>query len=131
MSNKILVVDDELSFREPISNFLKVSGYKTLTASSGEKALEIMKTFLPDLVLTDIKMPGMDGLTFSKNIKTKHPAIEVILMTALGNIEGAVKAMQDGAFDYVSKPFFFEDLLLHVTAVFEKIELKQKLYEYK
>lgn len=129
MAKKILVVDDEKSFREPIAETLEDVGYSTLTAGSGVEALAVMKADEPDLVITDIKMPKMDGVTLLGEINKQHPGKPVIMMSAYGTIENAVQAMKDGAFDYIGKPFNLDELLIRVNAVFDKLELKQKVEE--
>ena len=115
---KILVVDDEVSIREMIKKGLSQMGeFNVETAQNGAEAIEKIEKEIFDLVLTDLKMPEMDGLELLKNIKGTRPEVMVILMTAYGSIETAVEAMKMGANDYITKPINFEDLLLHISKV--------------
>ena len=115
---KILVVDDEVSIREMIKKGLSQMGeFNVETAQNGVEAIEKIEKEIFDLVLTDLKMPEMDGLELLKNIKGTRPEVMVILMTAYGSIETAVEAMKMGANDYITKPINFEDLLLHISKV--------------
>jgi len=115
---KILVVDDEASIREMLQKGLSQMGkFNVETAQNGAEAIEKIEKEIYDLVLTDLKMPEMDGLELLKNIKGTRPEVMVILMTAYGSIETAVEAMKMGANDYITKPINFEDLLLHISKV--------------
>ncbi len=109
---KVLVVDDELSFREPIAELLAVSGYFVATVASGIEALEIMKDNLPDMVLTDIKMPEMDGFTLLEKIKKDHPDIPVLLMSACPNIDDNPTKYQPTCF--FNKPIDLEAILMKI-----------------
>jgi len=115
---KILVVDDEVPIREMIKKGLsQMGGFNVETAHNGLEAIERVEKDIFDLVLTDLKMPEMDGLELLKNIKGTRPEVMVILMTAYGSIETAVEAMRMGANDYITKPINFDDLLLHISKV--------------
>jgi DNA-binding NtrC family response regulator len=117
-SMKILVVDDEVLIREMIKKGLsQIGGFSVEVAQSGLEAIEKMEKEIFDLVLTDLKMPEMDGLELLKNIKGTRPEMMVILMTAYGSIETAVEAMRIGANDYITKPINFDDLLIHISKV--------------
>lgn len=129
MRKKILIVDDEQSSRVPLTELLENSGYSVMSGSSGIEALEILKNNLPDLIITDIKMPEMDGITLFKKVKKQFPDIPVIIMTAFGSIEGAIASMKSGVVDYILKPLNFDDVLLKVLSVFKNIELNKKLRE--
>ncbi len=110
----ILVVDDEKNYLLVLSAVLEEEGYEVLTTVSGLEALEIQKSSDLDLVLTDMKMPGMDGIELLEQIKTHDPELPVIMMTAHGTIDKAVEAMQKGAYSYILKPFDNERLTLYV-----------------
>ena len=110
----ILVVDDEKNYLLVLSAVLEEEGYEVLTAPGGFEALEIHKASDLDLVLTDMKMPGMDGMELLERIKAYDPDLPVIMMTAHGTIDKAVEAMQKGAYTYVLKPFDNERLILYV-----------------
>jgi DNA-binding NtrC family response regulator len=113
---KILVVDDEGPLREMLQRGLSQIGeYSVETAQNGQEAIEKIEKDIFDLVLTDLKMPEMDGLELLKMIKGTRPEIMVILMTAYGSVESAVEAMKVGANDYITKPIDFNELLIHVS----------------
>ena len=117
-SMKILVVDDEALIRDMIKRGLsQMGGFSVEVARSGPEAIEKMEKDVFDLVLTDLKMPEMDGLELLKTIKGTRPEIMVIMITAHGSIETAVEAMKIGADDYITKPIDFNDLLLHISKV--------------
>lgn len=107
---RILVVDDDKSIREFLEIFFIKEGYKVNTISNGKDALEFMDKERVSLVLSDIRMPGMDGITFLKEIKKRYPEVPVVMITAFGNMETAVAAMKEGAWDYISKPFKVDHL---------------------
>ena len=106
----VLIVDDEKNYLVVLGAFLSGEGYETLTADSAQRALEIVETTDLDLVLTDMKMPTMDGIELLKRIKQKVPDLPVVMMTAYGTVEKAVEAMQLGAFNFILKPFQNETL---------------------
>ncbi|MDP2235663.1 MAG: sigma-54 dependent transcriptional regulator [Bacteroidales bacterium] len=112
MSKKIslLVVDDEESVRDSLHNWFLEDGYNVACAESAKEALALLENESFDIILTDIKMPGMDGLEMLKRIKTLKPDAVVIVMTAFATVDTAVQALKDGAFDYVTKPFDPDDL---------------------
>lgn len=113
--SRILVVDDDSQLREAIVDTLMLSGYDCLEASSGEDALYMLLKRQVDMVIADIQMGGMDGHTLLRNIRDKYPQLPVLLMTAYANIDGAVRAMREGAIDYLAKPFAPEVLLNQVS----------------
>ncbi|MDY6951692.1 MAG: sigma-54 dependent transcriptional regulator, partial [Thermodesulfobacteriota bacterium] len=106
----ILIVDDEKNYLVVLSAFLTEEGYETLIAEEGQQALEILDSADIDLVLTDMKMPSMDGIALLRRIKEKSPDLPVVVMTAYGTVEKAVEAMQQGAFNFIQKPFQNETL---------------------
>ncbi|MFT2091396.1 sigma-54-dependent transcriptional regulator [Paraglaciecola sp. 2405UD69-4] len=108
---KILIVEDDAGLREALVDTLLLGGYQVVEADSGERALIILSEQSVDLVVSDIQMSGMSGLSLLKNIKNKHPNLPILLMTAYATINDAVQAMRDGATDYLSKPFAPEVLL--------------------
>ncbi|PKP53065.1 MAG: Fis family transcriptional regulator [Bacteroidetes bacterium HGW-Bacteroidetes-1] len=112
MTKKIslLVVDDEESVRDSLLNWFIEDGYKVACAESAKKALSMLETENFDIILTDVKMPGMDGLEMLKRIKALKNEAIVIIMTAFATVDTAVQALKDGAFDYVTKPFDPDDL---------------------
>jgi DNA-binding NtrC family response regulator len=106
----ILLVDDEKDFVEMLSMRLEEAGDKVTPAYDGKRCLENLEKNAIDVVILDIKMPGMDGIQTLREIKTKYPLVEVILLTGHGSTETAIEGMKMGAFDYLLKPADFEDL---------------------
>lgn len=104
----ILLVDDEADFVEMLSLRLKESGETVLTAHSGSQCLEILEKTEIDVIILDVKMPGMDGIETLQEIKKRHPLIEVIMLTGHGTIDTAVQGMKLGAFDFLMKPADFD-----------------------
>ncbi len=113
---KILVVDDEAPIREMLQKGLsQIGGFSVEVAQNGREAVEKVEREIYDLVLTDLKMPEMDGLELLKVVKGTRPEVMVIMMTAYGSVETAVEAMKIGANDYITKPIDFNDLLLRIS----------------
>ncbi|MEW5909716.1 MAG: response regulator [Thermodesulfobacteriota bacterium] len=127
---KILVIDDEESNVRVLSMSLKLDGYDVTGACSGEEGLEKFLETSPEIVLTDIKMPGMDGLAVLKKIKAIHPDTEVIIITGHGDIDSAIEALQYGASDFINKPIRDEALAVALKRANEKLKIKRKLAEY-
>jgi len=127
MGLKILVVDDAQLSREAISSFLNESGFKTEAHANAFSALEALDNGHWDLVLTDLRMPSMDGLQFLKEIKARSPETAVIIMTAYGTVETAVSAIRDGALDYVTKPFHSEQLRMRVERLQELLKARREI----
>lgn len=107
----ILLVDDEADFVEMLSLRLKEAGETVLTAPSGSQCLEILNQTKIDVVVLDVKMPGMDGIETLQEIKKSHPLVEVIMLTGHGTIDTAVQGMKLGAFDFLMKPADFDDFI--------------------
>ena len=107
----ILIVDDEKDFVEMLSLRLQEEGHRVRPAFNGEEGLKALNDEECDVVILDIKMPGMDGITALGAIKTAHPLVEVILLTGHGAVDTAVKGMKQGAYDYLLKPAQFSELL--------------------
>jgi two-component system response regulator HydG len=119
----ILLVDDHKPFRDSLAKILGGEGFRVFPASDGEEALELLRKEFIHLVLTDLKMPKMDGVELLKVAKTIRPDIEVILITGYGTVDTAVTAMKDGAFDYIQKPFKPREILKLVRKAVEKQSL--------
>ena len=115
----ILIVDDEKNYPTILSAVLKEEGFETFTANSGPEALQILENSDVDLVLTDMKMPVMDGIELLEKVKMKDPKLPIIMMTAYGTVEKAVEAMQKGAYNYILKPFDNERLVIYVNKALE------------
>ena len=102
--SKILIIDDDDSTRETLSIYLKELNYETFSANGGKKGIELVKKINPDLVISDIKMPDMNGLDVLKIIKEFDDLIQVIMITAFDDMGTTISAMQKGAYDYIEKP---------------------------
>ena len=112
---KILIVDDNKDMQFLLSNILREEGYEIFSAGNGNRAIEIVKRNEPDLVLLDIRLPGMDGLQILEKVRKIDKDIIVIMITAFGDVKSAVQAMKLGAHDYVTKPFDNEELTLIIS----------------
>jgi two-component system, NtrC family, response regulator len=126
----ILIVDDEKNYLLVLSAVLEDEGYEVLTALSGPEALEIHKTSDLDLILTDMKMPGMSGIELLENIKAIDPDLPLIMMTAHGTVDKAVEAMQKGAYSYILKPFDNDRLIIYVkkaVAMYQVVKENRRL----
>ncbi|MFS8652176.1 MAG: response regulator [Caldibacillus sp.] len=110
MKGKILIVDDQFGIRMLLQELFQREGYQTFQAADGKKALEIVTTHDPDIVLLDMKIPGMDGLEILKHIKANDPDCKVLVMTAYGELGMIQEAMDMGAIAYVAKPFDIMEL---------------------
>ena len=115
MKPKILVIDDDTSLRRVIEYNLQEAGYDVTLAASGEDGLRLFAEVTPALVITDMKMPGMDGMQLLKGVKKLSPDALVIMITAFGTVDVAVEAMKSGAYDYITKPFSRDALRLTVA----------------
>jgi len=121
---KILVVDDDSETLSLLSEIISKEGYQVDAASSGESALEKISVGPPDIVITDLQMPGMDGLTLLAAIRMRLPDTLVILATAYGSLKTAVDGIKAGAFDYLSKPFIVEEIRLLVRRAIEHKQVR-------
>lgn len=115
----ILFLEDELEFLTTLSQHFRDQGYDVIDVTSAEKALEKLSEFIPDLILADIKLPGIDGFDFFSQIRgnEKHRNIPFIYLTAYNNLQAAMKAKSDGAVDYITKPFELEYLITRVQEI--------------
>ncbi len=128
--SKILIVDDEELIVRLLSVSLRSDGYQTVSAFNGDEGLEVFKAESPDIVVTDLKMPGMDGLELLKKIKEIDPEKEVIIVTGHGDIDSTIKALQLGASDFINKPVRDEALAIALERAQSKIAIRKKLEEY-
>jgi len=126
IKDKILVADDEQSMREFLDIMLKKEGYKVSLASNGEEVVKLIDNDLFDLVLLDIRMPKLDGLSALKRIKAIAPETIVIMITAYASADTAIKAMKEGAYDYITKPFKVEEIKLIIKNALEKKNLQKE-----
>ena len=123
---KIMVVDDERILRVTIADDLKDAGYTVREFADAHGALAGLREFEPNIVITDVKMPGMSGIELLSKIKSFNPEIAVIVMTAHGTIETAVQTMKLGAYDYLLKPFVKDEILLMIDRICELHTVKSE-----
>ena len=123
----ILVVDDDDSLRRVTQLQLEEAGYSVVTASNGGEALALVEAENPALVITDLKMPGLSGLELLAKIRDSYPEISVVLITAFGTVQTAVEAMKAGAYDYITKPIDYEELVLLVKRAMERQQLVEEV----
>ena len=117
---RVMIVDDEEDFRETLVSRLRKREVDTTAAESGEKALELVGKYLFDVIVLDIRMPGMDGITALREIKKIKPLVEVILLTGHATVESGIEGMRLGAFDYIIKPASFDALLEKINQAFAR-----------
>ncbi|WOD12857.1 sigma-54 dependent transcriptional regulator [Pseudomonas sp. NyZ704] len=130
MDKTILVVEDDRLLAENIQNYLQRRDYEAVICDSAERALELLNTTRPDIVLTDNSLPGMSGIELIRKLQASAPSLKTIMMTGYGNIENAVEAMQAGAFHYLTKPIALSELKVLMEKAFGTLKLEQKLSFY-
>lgn len=123
---KVLLIDDDDSLRRVTEYSLHSAGFEVKSAADGKQGLISFHKDRPQVVITDIQMPGLSGLEVLKQIKAERPETIVIVITAYSSIEKAVAAMKDGAYDYMEKPFSRDELVLMVERAFSLLELQQE-----
>ena len=133
---KILVVDDEAIIRDSLRDWLIDVGHQVFAAENGHQALQIIQKEKPEIVITDLVMPGIDGLELLRRAKQISPDVQVIIITAYGSVPTAIQAMREGAYDYIEKPFcpekaelLIEKLVERQALLEENVSLRQKLQE--
>jgi two-component system response regulator HydG len=124
MKRRVLIVEDDAVFLRPLRRALEYGGFEVLAGGSGEEALDLLKTEDVDLVLTDQRLPGMDGVELVRRVKAEHGEVAVVVMTAYGTIGAAVEATRLGAEDYLVKPFEPEEIVLVLRRALEFQELR-------
>lgn len=130
MKEKVLLVDDEEGIRNVLKLTIADAGYSVLTAANGAEALDVLTDTEVPLVVTDIKMPGMDGLELLQKIKRTWPDSEVIMITGHGDIDSAIDSLRLGAADFITKPFPDDALHIALERALQKIEIRNQLREY-
>ncbi len=125
-SPRLLIVDDELHVRESLSAWFTEDGYDVSTAAGGKEALAVLGRQRFDVVITDIRMPGMDGIELQRHIHETEPEIAIILVTAYASVSTAVEALKEGAYDYLVKPFDPEEMSRVVEKACEKVHLREE-----
>jgi DNA-binding NtrC family response regulator len=123
---KLLLVDDEVEFRETLMRRMKKRNVDVVGVSSGEEALEYLSLSPIDVVVLDVRMPGMSGVETLREIKKRMPLIEVIMLTGHASLEVAIEGMEIGAFDYLMKPISIDDLLYKVQDAYKKKSLQEQ-----
>jgi DNA-binding NtrC family response regulator len=123
---RMLLVDDEARFVETLSKRLAARGFEVAQAFSGQEALSRLAADESDVVLLDVRMPGMDGLETLRAIRREHPLVKVILLSGHASINAAVEGMRLGASDYLLKPVDLEDLLAKMESAFEKKRIEEE-----
>jgi len=126
VSHSILVVDDEISIQKSLAGILRDEGYDVSLATNGLQAIRMVEEDPPDLIFLDIVMPGIDGIETLKRIKERHPEIYVIIISAYGTIETAVKAIKFGAFDLIEKPLSLDKVVLTAKHALDFLKLDQE-----
>ena len=122
----ILIVDDEPLTRKSLYEILKYEGYRVDTAKDGREALELFQKQRSSVVITDLKMPGINGLSLLKEIRARDKETAVVLMTGYGTIDNAVDAMKEGAFDYITKPILDSEIKLVIQRIVEQQRLMEE-----
>ena len=130
MEKTILLVDDESDIREVLSLPLSDLGYQVSEAETGGQALKIFRAIQPSIVLTDIKMPGMDGIELLQKIKHENPDTEVIMITGHVDMELAIRSLKNDATDFITKPINVDALEIAVQRAKDRIVTREKLKEY-
>jgi len=120
MPARILLVDDEQGFTETMAKRLSMRGHEVSTAQSGQEGLDTLGEKTVDVVVLDVKMPGMDGIETLKQMKAAYPLVEVVMLTGHATVETAIEGMKNGAFDYMMKPCEMEALLTKVNEAYQK-----------
>jgi DNA-binding NtrC family response regulator len=126
---KVLLVDDEAEFLETLIKRIKKRNVDITGANSGEEALKALAREQVDVVVLDVRMPGMDGIETLKALKKAYPLTEVIMLTGHASVEAAVKGMELGAFDYLMKPMQIDDLLYKIQDAYKKKTLQEQKIE--
>ena len=122
----VLLVDDEADYLETLVKRLKKRGIDVTSVESAEKALDRLEREAVDVTVLDVKMPGMDGIEALREIKRRHPLIEVIMLTGHANVETAIQGMELGAFDYLMKPMDIDELLYKLQDAYKSKSLREQ-----
>ncbi len=127
---KILIIDDDKSIRQTLSNYLKKKNYEIFSAENSFKGFDAVKAYHPDLIISDIRMPGMSGLELLEKIKEFDPHVNVIILTAYDDMQSTIKAMQLGAYDFIEKPLELERLKTSIKRALENKHLSDRLASF-
>jgi len=129
MIGKVLIVDDEEKLRNLLARLLKLEGYSIIEAGNLKSAQKLVESEDPDIILCDVKLPDGSGVNFIPEIKKKHPIIEIILLTAYGNIPDGIQAMKNGAFDYITKGDDNNKIIPLLSKAIEKVKLQKRVLQ--
>jgi len=124
---KILIVDDEQLLRKRLKDLLELESYEIFLAESGQQGLEVFAKEKPDVIISDVRMPGMDGIEMLEKIKAQGDDVEIIMLTGHGDIKNAVEALKKGAFDYMNKPVDFDELCVNIGRALANQKLHQQV----
>src|SRR5215467_12398658 len=124
--SRILVIDDEGAIRDSLRMTLEYEGYEFIGAATGHEGMALAERDAPDLVLLDVKMPGMDGLEVLDRLRTSYEALPVIVVSGHGTISTAVEATKKGAFDFIEKPFASDRVLVSVRNALDSRQLRDE-----
>jgi len=125
VSCKVLLVDDEVEFLQTVTKRLERRKLSVTAAHSGEEALQQLEGTGADVVVLDVRMPGLDGIETLRRIKSAHPLVEVIMLTGHASVEAAIEGMELGAFDYLMKPVEFDELLYKIQDAHKKKSIQE------
>ena len=129
VSGKVLIIDDEEKLRTLLARLLKLEGYTIVEAGNLKTANKFLETEEPDVVLCDVKLPDGNGVDFIADVKKKHPHLEIILLTAYGNIPDGIQAMKNGAFDYITKGDDNNKVIPLLHKALEKVQLQKRVQQ--
>jgi DNA-binding NtrC family response regulator len=129
MNGKILIIDDEEKLRNLLGRLIKLEGYSVIETGNLKSGLKTIEKEDPDVILCDVKLPDGNGVDFIREIKTKYPLIEIILLTAFGNIPDGIQAMKNGAFDYLVKGDDNDKIIPLLSKAFEKVALQKRIQQ--
>ena len=124
---KILILDDEKQFTEELSGFFEGSDYESFEANTAAEGKKILNNHEIDLLILDVRLPGVNGLDILKEVKLQYPAMEVIIISAHGDMDTVIKAMRLGAFDYLRKPFRYIDIQIAIERTQKYIQMHRRL----
>ncbi len=123
---RVLLVEDDRIVRVTVRDALAEAGYKVYECADGSTALKLMESESLDLLLTDIRLPGTDGITLFRRLRHLQPSSVAVLMTAYGEVNDAVSVMREGAHDYITKPFEIDALILRIERIRQELDFKKK-----
>ena len=124
---KILIIDDDKIIRERLKSILDLEDYRSIIADDGQSGLKLFKEKKPDIVLLDIKLPGMSGIEVLKELKKISKDVEVIIITGHGNVDSAIQSLNEGAFGYIQKPIEMKELEIYIKKIISNMLIRNSL----